>query len=292
MPLCITYTSCAACHTTPMSWVMSSTARSRSIASEEIRARIAFCVVTSSAVVGSSAMSTLGRLMIAMAIITRCSWPPDSSCGYDDHTRSASSSPTSRSCSSTLALRSAALSCFWWYLSDSATCTPSVNTGLNAVDGSWNTVPMYSPRMRCSGASAASRSMPRPAASLPSPPGPESGPSSTRASSRYAWPFTLATDGSRRGSAIAVTDLPEPDSPTRAVMRPGNSLRLTPWVTSRSSKLTARPSTVTIARGSLIGSSLDAQALECVRRAPADHAAGARRMRMPAQFALASETCV
>ena len=271
---------------------MSSTARSRSTASEEIRARIAFCVVTSSAVVGSSAMSTLGRLMIAMAIITRCSWPPDSSCGYDDHTRSASSSPTSRSCSSTLALRSAALSCFWWYLSDSATCTPSVNTGLNAVDGSWNTVPMYSPRMRCSGASAASRSMPQPAASLPSPPGPESGPSSTRASSRYAWPFTLATDGSRRGSAIAVTDLPEPDSPTRAVMRPGNSLRLTPWVTSRSSKLTARPSTVTIARGSLIGSSLDAQALECARRAPADHAAGARRMRMPAQFALASETCV
>ena len=38
-------------------------------------------VVTSSAVVGSSAMRSRGRSAIAMAIPTRCRWPPESSCG-------------------------------------------------------------------------------------------------------------------------------------------------------------------------------------------------------------------
>ncbi len=38
-------------------------------------------IVTSSAVVGSSAMSSLGSQASAIAIITRCCWPPDSSCG-------------------------------------------------------------------------------------------------------------------------------------------------------------------------------------------------------------------
>ena len=39
-------------------------------------------MVTSSAVVGSSAMSSLGWQHSAMAIITRWRMPPDSSCGY------------------------------------------------------------------------------------------------------------------------------------------------------------------------------------------------------------------
>ena len=39
---------------------------------------ICACTVTSSAVVGSSAISSAGRHPIAMAIITRCSMPPDS----------------------------------------------------------------------------------------------------------------------------------------------------------------------------------------------------------------------
>ena len=38
-------------------------------------------MVTSSAVVGSSAISSFGSQASAMAIITRCCWPPDSSCG-------------------------------------------------------------------------------------------------------------------------------------------------------------------------------------------------------------------
>ena len=44
--------------------------------------RICACTVTSSAVVGSSAISTSGSLAIAMAIITRWRMPPENSCGY------------------------------------------------------------------------------------------------------------------------------------------------------------------------------------------------------------------
>ena len=43
--------------------------------------RICACTVTSSAVVGSSAISSSGSLASAMAIITRWRWPPDSWCG-------------------------------------------------------------------------------------------------------------------------------------------------------------------------------------------------------------------
>ncbi|CFM13972.1 Protein of uncharacterised function (DUF1602) [Bordetella pertussis] len=35
------------------------------------------CTVTSSAVVGSSAISSLGSAASAMAIIRRCFWPPE-----------------------------------------------------------------------------------------------------------------------------------------------------------------------------------------------------------------------
>ena len=43
--------------------------------------RICFCRTTSSAVVGSSAISSFGRSAQAMAIITRWRCPPDNSCG-------------------------------------------------------------------------------------------------------------------------------------------------------------------------------------------------------------------
>ena len=39
------------------------------------------CTTTSSALVGSSAMMTLGCRLIAMAMQTRCFMPPLSSCG-------------------------------------------------------------------------------------------------------------------------------------------------------------------------------------------------------------------
>jgi hypothetical protein len=69
--------------TMPRSWVMKTTAMpvSRFCRSAR-RSRICAWMVTSSAVVGSSAISTSGSLASAMAIITRWRCPPDSSCGY------------------------------------------------------------------------------------------------------------------------------------------------------------------------------------------------------------------
>ena len=46
-----------------------------------MRSRICACVVTSSAVVGSSAISSAGSLMSAIAIITRWRMPPENWCG-------------------------------------------------------------------------------------------------------------------------------------------------------------------------------------------------------------------
>ena len=45
------------------------------------RARICDWMVTSSAVVGSSAISSFGRQASAIAIIARWRWPPESWCG-------------------------------------------------------------------------------------------------------------------------------------------------------------------------------------------------------------------
>ena len=50
-------------------------------AARRARAMISACVVTSSAVVGSSQTSSRGELVSAPAIMTRCSIPPESSCG-------------------------------------------------------------------------------------------------------------------------------------------------------------------------------------------------------------------
>ena len=49
--------------------------------SESSSSRISAWIVTSSAVVGSSAISSRGRQASAIAIATRCRWPPESWCG-------------------------------------------------------------------------------------------------------------------------------------------------------------------------------------------------------------------
>ena len=50
-----------------------------------IRSRMPAWIVTSSAVVGSSAISTFGSQASAIAIITRWRMPPESWCGYSSH---------------------------------------------------------------------------------------------------------------------------------------------------------------------------------------------------------------
>ena len=77
-PVCITATRSAISATTPKSWVMNSTPVPRSRCSSLISRRICAWVVTSSAVVGSSAISSPGCSTSAIAIMIRWRWPPES----------------------------------------------------------------------------------------------------------------------------------------------------------------------------------------------------------------------
>ena len=83
-----------------------------------------------------------------------------------------------------------------------------VCTGLSAVIGSWKIMPMRLPRRRRNTASL------WPTSSWPS---------------KRMLPVTSAFSGSRPITAIAVIDLPQPDSPTR----PSVSPRFSPKLTSR-----------------------------------------------------------
>ena len=65
-------------------------------------------MVTSSAVVGSSAISTLGLQASAMAIMTRCRIPPENWCGKSPSRLAAAGIPT-RSSSSAARRRAALL---------------------------------------------------------------------------------------------------------------------------------------------------------------------------------------
>jgi hypothetical protein len=81
LPAYITTTFCATSATTPMACVISITAMPRRSFRSCIRSRICAWMVTSSAVVGSSAISSLGLQASAMAIITRWRMPPLNWCG-------------------------------------------------------------------------------------------------------------------------------------------------------------------------------------------------------------------
>ena len=64
--------------TTPRSWLIRMIPIWYSAWRSSISSRICACMVTSSAVVGSSAMSNFGLQISAMAIITRWRMPPES----------------------------------------------------------------------------------------------------------------------------------------------------------------------------------------------------------------------
>ena len=81
LPCVITQTRSAILRTMPRSWVMNSMDMPSSALQLVQQLRICACTVTSSAVVGSSAISSSGSLASAIAIITRWRCPPDSSCG-------------------------------------------------------------------------------------------------------------------------------------------------------------------------------------------------------------------
>jgi hypothetical protein len=77
-PAYMTTMSSAISATTDRSWEMRSMAMPCSSWSDRSRPRICACTVTSSAVVGSSAISSRGRHEMAMAIMTRWAMPPES----------------------------------------------------------------------------------------------------------------------------------------------------------------------------------------------------------------------
>ena len=140
--------------------------------------------------------------------------------------RSGSGSATSRTMSRIFARRSAAESLVCC-TSTSSICRPQVMTGLSAVIGSWNTIDMRVAR------SSRSRSGRAFATSSPS--------------SRMLPPVTGSAWGSSPIIACAMTDLPEPDSPTRQTISPRSTLKDTLCTARRRSlpagRATDRPRT-------------------------------------------------
>ena len=127
-----------------------------------IRSRICACTVTSSAVVGSSAISSFGEQASAMAIITRWRMPPDSSCGYCFTRRSGSGNADDHEAVDG-ALHGGLLSRVPGAGSSvSPICRPMVRTGLSDVIGSWKIIEMSLPRILRISASVFSKQVRRP----------------------------------------------------------------------------------------------------------------------------------
>ena len=192
-----------------MSWVISTRAVRVSRCSSAIRSRISACTVTSSAVVGSSAISRAGSQAMAPAIITRWRMPPDSSCGYWFIRRAASGMRTwsSHWRARALASLSETPRC---RRSGSAICSPIFTCGVRAVSGSWKIMVIFEPRMRFS-----SRVF-RPSSSWPS---------------KVAEPVAVPFWASRPMTVMKVWLFPDPLSPTTP--------RHSPWPTSRETPRTA-----------------------------------------------------
>ena len=204
---------------------------SPSSTSPPIRSRMPDCVVTSSAVVGSSAISSAGCSAMACAIITRWRWPPDNSCGKRSSPYRAAGIPTRSSLAAAISRASERLVPAW-ITSVSATCAPIVRTGFSAVIGSWKIIAMRRPRIpHIAASSSANRSSP---------------------SSRAA-PPRCAPSGSSPITASAVIDLPEPDSPATPKICPGAIDRLTSRTASMPPMRTDRLSMAR--RGGLIAAS-------------------------------------
>src|SRR5438874_576783 len=116
--------------------------------------------------------------------------------------------PTSSS-SSMVRLRASLLSSLRCSSSASEICRLIVRTGFRLVMGSWKIIAMLLPRMpRTSSSSIFKMSWP----------------------SKTIWPFTILPGGCgmSRMSDSAVTDLPQPDSPTRPSVSPASRLKVTP----------------------------------------------------------------
>ena len=102
-------------------------------------------MVTSSAVVGSSAISSCGSQTSAMAIMARWRMPPESWCGYSSTRRAGKGMPTWASASMARS-RASFLPMPRWARSVSPICWPTVKTGSSALIGSWKIMLIWRPR--------------------------------------------------------------------------------------------------------------------------------------------------
>src|SRR6266852_4276823 len=156
--------------------------------------RICAWIVTSSAVVGSSARISDGLQASAIAIIIRWRIPPLNWCGYWARRRSGSGMPTMPS-SSTARRRASTGAIPRWISSPSVSWRPIERTGLREVIGSWKIIAISRPRTRrISSSERRRRSRPL----------------------KKIWPPTIRPAGpaTRRMMLSALTLLPQPDSPT------------------------------------------------------------------------------
>ena len=147
--------------------------------------------------------------MIAMAIIARWRMPPENSWGSSSTRWSGCGMPTRPSISIGPGPRLPACSAPSWIRAISAICRPTVCTGLSAVSGSWKIIAISPPRterIRCSLGREQVLALPEHAVGLD----------------------RRRRLGIRPMMLIAVTDLPDPDSPTMANTSPRRTSKLTP----------------------------------------------------------------
>ena len=163
-------------------------------------------MVTSSAVVGSSAMSSFGSHASAIAIMTRWRRPPDSWCGKSSSRSLGRGRPT-RDSTSRARSRAAALDAPLCSRTGSATWYPIVFVGSSEVSGSWKIIAISLPRIA------------RISSSLR--------PTSSRPPSLIEPPTTEPPGGSRPMIDRPVIDFPEPDSPTMPRVSPASTRMLT-----------------------------------------------------------------
>ncbi len=193
--------------TTPRSCVISTMPAPVTSCAVRSTSRICACTVTSSAVVGSSAMIRSGSLAIAIAIIARWRIPPENSCGNASARARGFGMPTEVEQLNGSLARRVPRHPRRWIRRASAIWSPTVKIGVSAESGSWKTIAMRRPRMD---ARSVSR---RPISSVPR---------------NRMEPATRACGGNSPMVASADTDLPDPDSPTIPSTSPVATSKLTP----------------------------------------------------------------
>ena len=102
-------------------------------------------VVTSRAVVASSAISSLGEQVSAIAIMTRCRMPPENWCGYSSYRCRRGQPHQLEQLDGPLIRASAGLHLRWARIA-SAICGPTFIVGFSDRDGSWKIIATSWPR--------------------------------------------------------------------------------------------------------------------------------------------------